>query len=72
MTRDILTAKIFYVISHSKEPITVSGIKIALRSKDVTNAMITARLVSLVISGKVQRGIMTIDGKQFTVYRERK
>lgn len=69
---DLLTDKIFYIISHSKEPITISGIRLALRSKAITNNMIAARLVQLSIAGKIQRGILTIDGKQFYVYKERK
>lgn len=69
---DLLTDKIFYIISHSKEPITISGIRLALRSKAITNNMIAARLVQLSIAGKIQRGTLTIDGKQFYVYKERK
>lgn len=71
MRHDPLRDKIFYIISHSPEPITVNGIYLALRDKKVSRNAIVSRLVQLNIMGRVNRGISTINGKQFYVYRKK-
>lgn len=67
---DTLTEKILSIISNSKTPITATGIIIALRSKAINRNIVSARLVRLVLTGKVKRCATIIDGMKVYAFKK--
>ena len=71
MKRDLLSDKIFSIISHSDSPMTVNGIYFALQNKAVSRNMIISRLVWLRMAGLIEKGEMQIENRKINIYRKK-